>query len=131
MKRNVIGCLIMGVVFLMAPVVMGQDYVSSLLFDEAEDSLIGGIENMNRRKAAIAYNIANGTTPGFRPVRFQDEIENAIRVYGDASVLDVVDIDDEMVKATTVRLRHSAYVKLLSTKMGITKKVVTLGKGGG
>ena len=39
-------------------------------------------------------------------------------------------IDDEMVKSTKIRLMHSAYVRLLSTKIGITKKVVTLGKGG-
>ena len=85
---------------------------------------------MNQRKAAIAYNISNASSPGFQPIRFPDEIAHAIHLYGDDSMLKEVNIDDEMVKATTVRLRHSAYVRLLSTKMQITKRIVTLGKGG-
>ena len=85
---------------------------------------------MNARKAATAYNIANVTTPGFKPIRFEDEIEEAIRLYGDTSILEEVNIDDEMVKTTKVRLKHQAYIRLLSTKMAITKRVVTLGKGG-
>ncbi len=85
---------------------------------------------MNERQKAAAYNIANATTPGFKPIRFQDEVQEAIRLYGSPEMLNAVNIDDEMVKSTKVRLKHSAYVRLLSTKIGITKKVVTLGKGG-
>ena len=85
---------------------------------------------MNTRKAATAYNIANVTTPGFKPIRFQDEIDEAIRLYGNTDLLEEVNIDDEMVKTTKIRLKHQAYIRLLSTKMAITKRVVTLGKGG-
>ena len=85
---------------------------------------------MNKRQNAAAYNIANASTPGFKPIRFQDEVDEAIRLYGDTSMLQDVNVDDEMVKSTKIRLKHSAYVRLLSTKIGITKKVVTLGKGG-
>ena len=102
----------------------------TVVFGRTERALVEGIREMNTRKAATAYNIANVTTPGFKPIRFEDEIEEAIRLYGDTSILEEVNIDDEMVKTTKIRLKHQAYIRLLSTKMAITKRVVTLGKGG-
>jgi len=107
-----------------------EDIVSNVLFDETSVRLEKAIYDMNDRQNAVAYNIANASTPGFKPIRFEDEIQQAVRLYGSAKMLNVVNVDDEMVKSTKIRLKHSAYVRLLSTKIGITKKVVTLGKGG-
>jgi len=107
-----------------------KDIVSNVLFDDTAVRLESAIYDMNHRQNAAAYNIANASTPGFKPIRFEDEIEQAVRLYGSAKMLNVVNVDDEMVKSTKIRLKHSAYVRLLSTKIGITKKVVTLGKGG-
>jgi len=107
-----------------------SDTISNVLFDDTALRLEDAIYEMNKRQNAAAYNIANASTPGFKPIRFQDEIKEAIRLYGDDSMLKDVNVDDEMVKSTKIRLKHSAYIRLLSTKMGITKKVVTLGKGG-
>mgnify|MGYP002000934323 CR=1 FL=1 len=107
-----------------------EDIVSNVLFDDTSVRLEKAIYEMNHRQNAAAYNIANASTPGFKPIRFEDEIEQAVRLYGSAKMLNVVNVDDEMVKSTKIRLKHSAYVRLLSTKIGITKKVVTLGKGG-
>tara|TARA_S200000501_G_C20378985_1_gene549643 strand:- start:156 stop:527 length:372 start_codon:yes stop_codon:yes gene_type:complete len=110
--------------------VFSEDIVSNVLFDETSIKLEQAIYDMNKRQKAAAYNIANASTPDFKPVRFQDEVEEATRLYGSTKILESVSIDDEMVKSTKVRLLHSAYVRLLTTKIGITKKVVTLGKGG-
>ena len=107
-----------------------EDVVSNILFDSSSVQLEKAIYEMNQRQKAAAYNIANASTPGFKPIRFQDEVQEAIRLYGNARMLESVNVDDEMVRSTKVRLKHSAYVRLLSTKIGITKKVVTLGKGG-
>ena len=107
-----------------------EDIVSNVLFDDTANRLKNAIYEMNHRQNAAAYNIANASTPGFKPIRFEDEIQEAVRLYGNSKMLNVVNIDDEMVKSTKIRLKHSAYVRLLSTKIGITKKVVTLGKGG-
>ncbi|MEK9727159.1 MAG: hypothetical protein VW397_03505 [Candidatus Margulisiibacteriota bacterium] len=106
------------------------DTVSNVLFDETSNRLEAAIYEMNKRQNAAAYNIANASTPDFKPIRFEDEVKEALRLYGDDRMLDSVNVDDEMVKSTKVRLKHSAYIRLLSTKIGITKKVVTLGKGG-
>ena len=107
-----------------------EDIASNVLFDNTAGLLENAIYEMNHRQNAAAYNIANASTPGFKPIRFEDEIQEAVRLYGNSKMLNVVNIDDEMVKSTKIRLKHSAYVRLLSTKIGITKKVVTLGKGG-
>jgi flagellar basal body rod protein FlgB len=111
-------------------IVHGENIISNVLFDSTSVRLEDAIYDMNKKQKATAYNIANASTPGFRPIRYEDEIQEAIRLYGDSSMLDVVNVDDEMVRSTKIRLKHSAYVRLLSTKIGITKKVVTLGKGG-
>ena len=110
--------------------IYSSDTISNVLFDDTSVGLEAAIYEMNKRQNAAAYNIANASTPGFKPIRFQDEVDEAIRLYGDTSMLQDVNVDDEMVKSTKIRLKHSAYVRLLSTKIGITKKVVTLGKGG-
>lgn len=110
--------------------IYSSDTISNVLFDDTSVRLEAAIYEMNKRQNAAAYNIANASTPGFKPIRFQDEVDEAIRLYGDTSMLQDVNVDDEMVKSTKIRLKHSAYVRLLSTKIGITKKVVTLGKGG-
>ena len=107
-----------------------EDIVSNVLFDDTSVRLENAIYEMNDRQNAAAYNIANASTPGFKPIRYEDEIQEAVRLYGNSKMLNIVNIDDEMVRSTKIRLKHSAYVRLLSTKIGITKKVVTLGKGG-
>ena len=101
-----------------------------LLLSYSDWALVEAIDDMNQRKAAVSYNIANASSPGFKPIRFQDEIDAVRSLYGDDSMLNQVQVDDEMIKATQVRLKHSAYVRLLTTKMQITKRIVTLNKGG-
>ena len=119
------------ILLLLLPIsIYSEDIVSNVLFDQTSVKLERAIYEMNKRQKATAYNIANATTPDFKPVRFPDEVEEAKRMYGSSRMLESVNIDDEMVKSTKIRLLHSAYVRLLTTKIGITKKVVTLGKGG-
>ena len=100
-----------------------EDIVSNVLFDDTSVRLEKAIYDMNDRQNAAAYNIANASTPGFKPIRFEDrEIQHAVRLYGNAKMLNVVNVDDEMVKSTKIRLKHSAYVRLLSHKNWDYKK---------
>ena len=126
-------CLIVSVALLALPSFSFSQQLGakpSVIFDYSELNLESCVKDMNARKAAIAYNIANGSSPGFQPIRFPDEVDDMLRLYGDASMLNEVNIDDEMVRATNIRLKHSACVKLLTAKLGITRTIVTLGKGG-
>ena len=125
---NFIFCILLTTILNAEP--SQEKIISSILYDNTSIKLENAIKKMNKKQHATAYNIANASTPGFTPIRSEEEIKEAIRLYGDASILDDVNIDDEMVKSTKYRLMHTAYIRLLSTKIGITKKVVTLGKGG-
>ena len=124
MKFNILFVLLFPIL------IVAQGTVSNVLFDDASNKLEAAIFEMNERHRATAYNIANASTPGFKPIRYPDEVEEAIRLYGNDRMLESINIDDEMVKSTKIRLKQTAYVRLLTTKIGITKKVVTLGKGG-
>ena len=124
MKFNILFVLLFPIL------IAAQGTVSNVLFDDASNKLEAAIFEMNERHRATAYNIANASTPGFKPIRYPDEVEEAIRLYGNDRMLESINIDDEMVKSTKIRLKQTAYVRLLTTKIGITKKVVTLGKGG-
>jgi flagellar basal body rod protein FlgB len=125
-----VNILVLVLILLSSFTLFAQEVVTDILFDQTSVNLEQAIKDMNQRQNAVAYNMANASTPGFKPIRFPDEIEAATRLYGTTRMLDSVNIDDEMVKSTQIRLRHSAYIRLLTTKIGITKKVVTLGKGG-
>ena len=52
-----------------------EDIVSNVLFDDTSVRLEKAIYDMNDRQNAAAYNIANASTPGFKPIRFEDEIQ--------------------------------------------------------
>ena len=55
-----------------------RNVVNRLLISSTDYKLHQAILEMNKRKAAIAYNIANASTPGFKQIRFEDEIEAAL-----------------------------------------------------
>ena len=76
------------ILFILFPIFLNaSDTISNILFDDTSVRLEAAIFEMNKRQNAAAYNIANASTPGFKPIRFQDEVDEAIRLYGDASML--------------------------------------------
>ena len=83
-----------------------EDIVSNVLFDDTSVRLEKAIYDMNDRQNAAVYNIANASTPGFKPIRYEDEIQHAVRLYGSSKILNVINIDDEMVKSTKIRLSN-------------------------
>ena len=101
--------------------------IDELVMGPAENRLVTGINDMAHRQAIYAYNIANTSTQGFVPIRFKDEYEGVQKFK---YPLTEVNMEEEMARLTKSRLRHSAYVKLLSMKMSITRKIAALGKGG-
>jgi flagellar basal body rod protein FlgB len=80
-----------------------------------------------KRQAVYAYNVANASTPGFKPVLFEDELEKAKRQYGKEN--QTFNLEDEMGKIAMNGLKHSSLTKIFSTRYQILRKVVTMGKG--
>ena len=99
---------------------------NSLVYDQSMNKLADAIIDATDRQAVYAYNIANAATPGFKPKRFQDELKEAENSYGSVEF----NIEEEIARMTENRLKHSALVKILNARAQLTKKVVTLGKGG-
>ena len=70
------------ILFLMPLTIFAEDNVSNVLFDQTSKNLEKAIYEMNKRQNAVAYNIANASTPGFKPIRFQDEVEKPFACMG-------------------------------------------------
>lgn len=101
--------------------------IEGLIYDRTSQQLADAIAEAAQRQAIYSYNIANASTPGFKPLKFKKALDDATAKLEQE---DEFNLEDEMAKMSDNRLRHSAYTKLLSAKIQITKKVVTLGKGG-
>jgi flagellar basal body rod protein FlgB len=79
------------------------------------------------KQQIIAHNLANKDTPGFVPVRFEEELQN---IMGRPDyVKDKVIAEEEMAKMTKNRFRHQALLRLLNIKLDTVKKVINQGQG--
>lgn len=101
--------------------------VDKIVMDDVSIKLKNAIEDASRRQAVYSYNVANASTPGFKPVRFDDELQKAQARYGEESK--DFNLEEEMAKIAMNNMRHSALTKIFSTRYQILKKVLTGGKG--
>jgi flagellar basal body rod protein FlgB len=96
-----------------------------MLFDNATKKLARAVQETSQMQAIYSYNIANSSTPGFIPLN----IERSNGIIQNTPKKEF-NLEEEMAKMNQNRLHHHAYIKLFTTKVGITQKVLTLGKGG-
>jgi flagellar basal-body rod protein FlgB len=93
------------------------------LFDETFNGLQRAVDIATQKQAIIAHNIANAKTPGFEPLEFDSVLNKAVKRANKNVVL-----EDEMDALSRNANDHSSYVKLLATKIGILRTVVTQGR---
>ncbi|MGE4169400.1 MAG: flagellar basal body protein [Candidatus Margulisiibacteriota bacterium] len=102
--------------------------IDRVLFDDVHDHLATAINGAAEKQSMFSYNIANASTPGFRPVLSpEDSLEFRNLVPANHQDSDIM-IEYFMAKLTENRSHQSAYIKLFTTKMGILRQVATLGK---
>jgi flagellar basal body rod protein FlgB len=94
------------------------------LYDSTIYNLQDAMEISTKKQAAIAHNIANANTPGFRAVKFDEILGRAVERTERPEVI----IEEEMSALADNSLRYSAYTKLLSSKINIIKNVVSQGR---
>ncbi|MFA5875414.1 MAG: flagellar basal body protein [Candidatus Margulisiibacteriota bacterium] len=94
------------------------------IFDPTFDRVQHAMEMATQRQAVIAHNIANADTPGYQAMKFDDELQQAVKRLENPSV----NIEEEMASLTDNSLRYSSYVKLLSTKLNILKTIASQGR---
>lgn len=124
---------------------------SKITFSGADSYLRAAMSGLAARQRAIANNVANVDTPGFKAseVRFEDTLKNAIsrgqsgksinQTELNASVshgtlIDAtatradgnnVDIDREMEMLSEANLNYSALTQVMATRIGILRNVIS------
>jgi len=93
------------------------------IYDETFINLQSAINKATKKQAIIAQNIANANNPNFKAKEF-DEVLNKAVIRANKDVI----IEDEMAALSKNSLEHSAYVKLLTSKISVIKTVTTQGR---
>jgi flagellar basal-body rod protein FlgB len=125
---------------------------SKITFSGTDSYLRAAMSGLAARQRAIANNVANVDTPGFKAseVRFEDALKSAISRNGSKSsgsldqtslnaaasrstLVDAtatradgnnVDIDREMEMLSEANLNYSALTQVMSTRIGILRNVI-------
>lgn len=93
------------------------------LFDETFNGLQVAIDRAAKKQAVIAQNIANVNTPGYEPLEFDEALNKAVKRSNKALV-----IEEEMAALSKNSIEHSAYVKLLASKISVIRTIATQGR---
>ncbi|MBT4551665.1 hypothetical protein HOC37_01620 [bacterium] len=99
----------------------------SMIFDNTTKGLARAVQETSQMQAIYAYNIANAGTEGFKPLaieRVNNQIQQVTFEEGEKEF----NLEDQMAKMNENRLLHQAYIRLFTTKVAITQKILTLGK---
>ena len=96
-----------------------------IVYGQSFDNLENAIKAAGSVQKDIATNIANIESNNFVNIKFKDELERAKMKRADKNAL----LDNELTKMAENNLKMTSYAQLLSSKLKIMKKVVTLGKG--
>ena len=99
--------------------------IDGLIYGSSFDNLERAIKEASARQKQIAQNIANIESDNFSQISFKDQLDKAQSKLTDKKLL----LDNELEKLSENNLKETSYSQLLSSKLKILKKVVTLGKG--
>ena len=83
----------------------------------------------SKRQSIYAYDIANLTTPGFKPILLRDDQ----KLFNDLTVPDKTKQQEVLLEFLMTRMaennkRYNAYLTLWKAKIDNNKRIVTLGK---
>ncbi len=94
------------------------------IYDATFDSLERAMRTAAMKQAVIAQNIANAKTPGYVAMSFDEELNKAVRRQDKKDVT----LEDEMAALAENSGRYSAFVKLMTSKIGVLRTIATQGK---
>jgi flagellar basal body rod protein FlgB len=81
------------------------------------------IEKATKKQAVIAQNIANINNPNYEALEFDEVLDKAVK-RADKKVI----LEEEMAALSRNSIEHSAYIKLLASKVNVMHSVVTQGR---
>src|SRR3989339_1111459 len=98
--------------------------VEGIVFYHSFDDLEKALRLSAKRQAVISQNIANANTPGYKAMDFDEALDRAVERQGEKKVV----MEKEMVALADNSVRYSAYLKMISNKLGILKTIASQGR---
>jgi flagellar basal body rod protein FlgB len=93
------------------------------MIDSTYSNLENAIGRSEKIQSVIAQNIANINTPGYEPLEFDAVLNKAVKRANSKIVM-----EEELDALSRNSIDHSAYVKLLASKISVMRSVVTQGR---
>ncbi|MFH1710063.1 MAG: hypothetical protein ABH860_03190 [bacterium] len=93
------------------------------IYDSTYVGLERAIEGTAKKQAVIAQNIANINNPDYKALEFDEALNKAVKRTNSK-----VTLEEEMDALSKNAQRHSAYLKLLASKINIMHTVITQGR---
>ena len=109
-----------------ASIISGQS-MDGILFDTTTNKVHQAVLEASRAQSIYAYNIANLSTPGFKPILLEED-RRVLQSLFPEDPNNKIMMEHFMARLTENRSRHSALTKLFSIKLGIMRQIATLGK---
>ncbi len=94
------------------------------IYDPTFDALERSMKVAAMKQAVIAQNIANAKTPGYVAMAFDEELNKAVQRQDKKNVT----LEEEMAALAENTGRYSSFVKLMTSKIGVLRTIVTQGK---
>lgn len=92
------------------------------IFDPMFNSLERAMKIETMKQAITAHNIANAKTPGYVAMTFDEHLMRAVRREDKKEVV----LEEEL--AALAENKYSAYVKMMTNKLGVMRSIVTQGR---
>ena len=93
------------------------------MFDVTFTNLEKAVERATKKQAIIAQNIANANNPEYEALEFDAVLDKAVK-RADRRVI----LEREMADLSQNQIEHSAYIKLLASKINVLRTVATQGR---
>jgi flagellar basal body rod protein FlgB len=94
------------------------------LFDETFSGLEQSMRVATLRQQVIAHNIANAKTPGYEALTFDEQLMRAVKRQDHKDVV----LEEELAALTNNSTKYSAYIKLMTSKLGVLRAIATQGR---
>jgi flagellar basal body rod protein FlgB len=93
------------------------------IFDDTFITLQRAVDRATKKQAVIAQNIANINNPQYAALEFDEVLDKAVKRTNSKLV-----IEEEMAALSRNSIEHSAYIKLLTSKINVIRTVATQGR---
>ena len=93
------------------------------MYDSTFIRLQESVDKATKKQAVIAQNIANMNNPNYEALEFDEALDKAVKRSNKKVVL-----EEEMAALSQNSIKHSAYIKLLASKINILHTVSTQGR---